>query len=284
MAKKPPYPFLKWAGGKARVAGRILARLPDRIGTYYEPFLGGGAIFLELARAGRLSKAVLSDWNPDLINCWQMVREDVDGLVKELRKKKYKYEKESYLKIRAADPATLSHVESAARFVYLNKTCFNGLYRVNGKGEFNVPFGRYDDPLICDETNLRAVSDVLKEVDVRCQDFEEVVESAQPGDAVYLDPPYLPVSDTSKFTSYTESGFSLEDHERLANVFEKLGRRAVRCVLSNSVAKDAKRLYADYDSDLFVGTRSIGGPAEFRKPAGEMIVFHGPRSVAKEAG
>jgi DNA adenine methylase len=277
MAKTPPYPFVKWAGGKARVAPHVLRRLPDKISTYYEPMIGGGAVFFELARAKRFEKAVIADKNPELVNAWQVVKADVDGLVEELSdKKKYRYEKSTYLKIRAV-PGKLSKVELAARFIYLNRTCFNGLYRLNLKGEFNVPFGKYDDPVICDEKNLRAVSELLKKVRVTLQDFSKVAEEAEEGDAVYFDPPYIPVSDTSKFTSYTADGFAMADHVRLAEVFEKLGDRGVRVVLSNSAAKEAVELYEGFDIDWITGTRSVGGPADYRKSVKEMVVFHGSR-------
>lgn len=277
MAKAPPYPFVKWAGGKARVAPHVLRRLPDNIDTYYEPMIGGGAIFFELARANRFKAAVIADKNPELINAWQVVKEDVEGLIKELSdKKKYRYDKAVYLKIREV-PGKLSKVELAARFIYLNRTCFNGLYRLNSKGEFNVPFGRYDDPVICDSKNLRAVSEILEDVDIYLQDFGRATSGAAEGDAVYFDPPYLPLSDTSKFTSYTASGFTLEDHVRLAGVFKLLGDGGARVVLSNSSAKEAIDLYKGFDIDWITGTRSVGGPANYRKSVKEMVVFHGPR-------
>jgi len=277
MAKTPPYPFLKWAGGKGRVASRILARLPESINTYYEPFLGGGAIFFELAKEKRFKRAVLSDMNPALINCWQVIQANVESLIRELQKSQYKYEKKTYLKIRAADISTFSDVQKAARTIYLNKTCFNGLYRVNSQGNFNVPFGKYSNPTICDESNLTAVSQALKGVEIKICEFN-VAEKAKIGDAVYFDPPYLPISATSKFTAYTELGFGLEDHEKLAGLFQHIGKKGVRCVLSNSAAKKAIELYSDFDMDKFIGTRSVGGPVDFRKPAGEIIVFNGPKT------
>lgn len=276
MARVMPHPFVKWAGGKARVSGRILPLLPDAIGTYYEPFLGGGAIFFELARAGRFKRAVLSDANPELVNCWRVLKKDVDGLVKELKDPKYVYDRDSYMEIRSLCISDLSEVERAARTIYLNKTGFNGLYRVNGDGDFNVPFGKYSDPTICDEQNLRAVSRALKKASVVRKDFK-IAAAAGPGDAVYFDPPYIPVSGTSGFTSYTKGGFGLKEHERLTTLFKSLAQKGVRCVLSNSAAADAERLYAGHDQVRFMGTRSVGGPADFRKPAGEMIVSAGPR-------
>ena len=283
MAKKPPHPFVKWAGGKTRVAPHVLRRLPEKIGTYYEPMVGGGAIFFELARAGRFEKAVLADLNPELVTAWTVMRDDVDGLIKELKKARYQYDKERFEALRAIDRteggmAALSDVERAARFICLNKTCFNGLYRVNKDGQFNVPFGRYKDPIVCSTVNFRAVSKVLQGCEILLADFEKAVKGAGRGDAVYFDPPYLPVSETSNFTGYTEGGFGLEDHERLATTFARLARKGVRVVLSNSAADDAKRLYEQYDVDWITGGRSVGGPADYRKKAvDEMVAFSGPR-------
>lgn len=279
MSKKSPYPFVKWAGGKARVAGRVLVRLPDQIETYYEPFLGGGAIFFELARAKRFKKAVIGDSNAELMTTWKVIRDSLPELIRELRKSKYVYEKQAYLAIRKLDPEKLDSIKVAARFIYLNRTGFNGLYRVNLDGKFNTPFGKYTNPLICDQKNLEAVSAVLQENVELCTDsFQNICLKAKHGDAVYFDPPYIPVSKTSKFTSYTANGFTLEQHELLAKVFTDLGEDGVRTVLSNSVAEDALRLYSRFDMDTFTGTRSVGGPADYRKPAGEIIAFTGPKS------
>jgi DNA adenine methylase len=268
-------PFVKWCGGKGRVAAHILRRLPDSIETYYEPMVGGGAIFFELARSKRFRNAVLADCNPELMNAWDVVKNDVESLIRELRKKRYRYDRDMYLRIRSERP--VEKVKIAARFIYLNRCGFNGLYRVNSQGEFNVPFGRYADPVICDSSNLREVSKLLEGVTLQLSDFEQTVQPAGHGDAVYFDPPYLPVSDTSKFTSFTANGFRDEDHERLAKVFFRLGSKAVRVVLSNSVAPKALQLYGACDMDVIVGSRSIGGPANYRKPAGEIVVFHGPK-------
>ncbi|HEY8096576.1 MAG TPA: Dam family site-specific DNA-(adenine-N6)-methyltransferase [Methylobacter sp.] len=277
MAKAPPYPFVKWAGGKSRVAQYVLRRLPDSIGTYYEPMVGGGAIFFELAKAKRFKNAVLADKNPDLINTWNVIQNNVEELIKELsNKKKYRYEKQTYMKIRSSTK-DMTKVELAARFIFLNKTCFNGLYRLNSKGGFNVPFGKYEDPLICDEKNLRTVSHLLEDVDIILQDFGRATLDAADGDAIYFDPPYIPLSNTSKFTSYTSDGFTIDDHMRLAKTFKLLGDGGTRVVLSNSSAKAAIELYGGFDIDWIIGTRSVGGPADYRKSVKEMVVFHGPR-------
>lgn len=279
---KVPRPFVKWAGGKKRVAQHVLRRLPDKIGTYYEPLLGGGAILFELIRAGRIERAVIADLNPDLMNAWLVIKHDVDKLIKELRSGRYTYDKEVFLKIRGADRkpgfAKTSNLKKAARLIYLNRTCFNGLYRINAEGHFNTPFGKYEDPVICDEKNLRAVAEALLKCEILMADFDEAVQAARRGDAAYLDPPYIPISKTSSFTGYTVGGFTLDDHRRLAKTFARLAKKGVRVVLTNSAAPEAEELYRRFDVDWITGSRSVGGPADYRKKAvKEMIVFSGPK-------
>lgn len=267
-----PYPLLKWAGGKGRMIGHIIPRMPKIIPTYYEPFIGGGAVFFELARQKRFERAVIGDCNEELMNVYRCVQENVDALVLELKKENYKYSKPDYMRIRAIDITTLSEVERAARFIYLNRTCFNGLYRVNKSGQFNVPIGDYKNPLICDEDNLRAIAEVLVSVRVCKADFEKIVEPAQKGDVVYLDPPYMPVSKTSKFTAYNTDGFTEDDQRRLAACFEHLVDRGVCCVLSNSFAPLVVELYGKHNPTELMGARVVGGPASYRKPAKEIVV------------
>ena len=253
--------------------GRIVSRLPDKIGTYYEPFLGGGAVFFELAREKRFKRAVVGDLNADLVNCYQAVKDDVDGLIAELRSGRYSYSRENYLEVRAWDTVPLSATERAARLIFLNRTGFNGLYRVNQSGGFNVPFGSYKSPTVCDEPALRAASAALKNVKIVCADFEKVLKGAKPGDAVYLDPPYVPVSETSNFTGYNGGGFGSEDHERLAKKFKELSNAGIPTILSNSSAPLALSLYDGFERAELMGTRCIGGPASYRTPAKEIIVF-----------
>ncbi len=219
-------PFLRWAGGKRRLSHRIIAKFPTKIGTYYEPFLGGGAVFFALSKSGRFDRAVLGDLCPELMNAFQVVRDDVDSLIHVLKQPQYKYDRKAFLDIRGTDSDKLDPITRAARTIYLNKTSFNGLYRVNNKGHFNTPFGKYHDPVICDENNLRACSDALQSAELSESDFENICTDAGPGDVIYYDPPYLPISKTSSFTKYTVGGFSQIDHERLRaylNVWTKLG-------------------------------------------------------------
>jgi DNA adenine methylase len=271
-----PYPFLKWAGGKGRMIGHILPRMPPKIETYYEPFLGGGAVFFELARQKRFQHAVIGDCNEELINGYRVIKHNIDALVHELRTGNYKYEEENYYRIRAQGPKDLSNVERAARFVYLMRTCFNGLYRVNSRtGAFNTPFGEYKNPTICDEPNLRAISETLQNVDVVCDDFEKIVAGAKPGDAVYFDPPYVPISATAKFTAYNMRGFTEADHRRLGALFDRIASGGICCVLSNSYAPLALELYEKYGITELMGSRSVGGPASYRKPKKEIVVSAG---------
>lgn len=256
--------------------GHILSRMPENIQTYYEPFIGGGAIFFELARQGRFQKAVIGDLNEELMNTYQTIRSHVNELVTELNIGDYKYSRSNFLRIRAIDPTALSLVQRAARFIYLNRTCFNGLYRVNSKGQFNTPFGAYKNPVICDEPNLRAASTVLQSVEILAADFEVVLSGAAPGDVVYMDPPYLPTSETSKFTAYNTGGFLPDDHRRLAACFERLVGEGVCCVLSNSYAPLTIELFGKHQMTEHMGARVVGGPAEYRKPAREIIVSGGP--------
>ncbi|MGH9918010.1 MAG: DNA adenine methylase, partial [Nitrososphaerales archaeon] len=268
-----PYPFAKWPGGKGRMIGHIIPRMPSKIETYFEPFLGSGAVFFELVRQNKFKHAVISDSCEELMNAYLVIQSLVEPLIKELQTGSYKYNKTNYLRIRAVDPTTLDPVQGAARFIYLRKTCFNGLYRVNTKtGAFNVPFGSYKNPVICDEENLRAISKALESVKVLCGDFEKAIAGAKEGDVVYFDPPYQPISKTSKFTGYNKTGFIDDDQRRLAACFEQLVESGVCCVLSNSYAPLTMELYAKHTITEHMGARSIGGPASYRKPKKEIIV------------
>lgn len=272
MAKKPPHAFVKWAGGKARISDRVLSKIPSKINNYYEPFLGGGAIFFDLYKRESIQKATLGDQNPELMNAYRVVRDNVEDLIKCLKKPKYEYKRKSYLTIREQNPLKLSAIERAARFIYLNHTCFNGLFRVNRSGQFNVPFGDYKNPVICDELNLLSVSEALKNIRLLEENFSWVLELAKSGDVVYFDPPYIPLSKTSKFDSYTQNGFGLDKHEELANVFKELSKQKVRVILSNSSAPESYALYKGFKIEEFENSRSIGGPANYRKSVKELLI------------
>ncbi len=265
-------PVLKWAGGKTQLLPEILSRMPARIRTYYEPFVGGGAVFFALAAEGRFRRAVLSDRNAELVDVYRALQTDVDGVVKCLRK--MTYSEDEYYRIR--DERRSSRlVKRAARTLYLNKTGFNGLYRVNRAGGFNVPFGRHVNPTICDEENLRRVADVLKSVELLEEDFEVVCKRAKKGDVVYLDPPYLPRSRTASFAAYDRHPFRMPEHERLAKVFAELGRRHVHAVLSNSDTPVTRELYGAYRPDYPRVGRAINSKVTARGPITELLVTNG---------
>jgi DNA adenine methylase len=266
-------PFLKWAGGKSKLLPRILPLLPSPMKTYYEPFIGGGAVFFALAREKRFRRAVVADTNPHLVEVYRCVRDDVEGLIEALRPlAEQRHDPEAFYRIRALDPASLSVVERAARFIYLNKTCFNGLYRVNRAGRFNVPFGRYKNPRVLDPEGLRAASRALEGTDVRRADFQDTLAEAGPGDGVYLDPPYVPLSLTSCFTSYTAVPFGAEEHLRLKDAYVAcLHRRAV-ALLSNSDCPFTRKLYCDLETRVLPVTRPINRDAAGRGPVNEVLV------------
>jgi DNA adenine methylase len=265
-----PDPILKWAGGKRQLVPLILGRLPRKMKTYYEPFVGGAAVFFALAKEKekRFERAVLSDRNTDLIALYQAIRDDLERVIEELEG--MPHSEADYYRIRDARPRAAA--KRAARLIYLNKTGYNGLYRVNSKGEFNVPFGRYARPKICDEPRLRAASEVLQGVELLVEDFEVVCKRAKKGDAVYLDPPYLPVSPTSSFASYHSVPFGLEEHERLAQTFASLQRRNVAALLSNSDTRDTRRLFGGFALATVQATRAINSNAKRRGPVPELLV------------
>ncbi len=265
-------PVLKWAGGKTQLLESILQRLPQTIATYREPFLGGGAVFFALAVAGRFQRAVLSDRNPELVGVYRAIQQDVDGLIARLTK--FVSNEEEFYRVRATAPRSL--VGRAARTIYLNKTGYNGLYRVNRSGGFNVPFGRYAKPKICDELNLRRVHAVLDGVELVVDDFENQCRLAQAGDAVYLDPPYMPLSKTAHFTSYDRHSFGLPEHQRLGDTFRQLAERGVCAVLSNSDTPETRQLYAGFDLEFPQVTRSINSKGSARGPVSEILVSNVP--------
>lgn len=237
-------PFLKWAGGKGQLLKQYESFFASRFNNYLEPFVGGGAVFFHLYNTGRLKgnkRVMLIDDNKELINCYMVIKENVKKLIKILSTKKYVNNKDVYYAIRKEEPQ--DRFERAARTIYLNKTCFNGLYRVNRQGKFNVPFGRYESPFKCDSTNLRAVSLALKNVEISSGDFETCLEFAKREDLVYFDPPYQPLSKTSSFTSYTKKSFSEEEQRKLCEVFKKLDKRGCKIILSNSYTPFILNLY-----------------------------------------
>jgi len=275
LGRAVPRPFVKWAGGKGQILAELRPRLPARFGAYHEPFTGGGALFFALYRDRLLQekRIYLSDINAELVDAYCAIRDRVEDVIEVL--KTHCYEKDYYYQIRALNPFDLSLPERVARMIFLNRAGFNGLYRVNSKGEFNVPFGRYTNPSICDPDNLLSVSAALKNAVIQREPFEKVLERAQPGDLVYFDPPYPPLSTTAHFVAYARTGFTLDDHERLAQVFAELVRRGVFTVLSNADTPWVRERYQAFRVDAILARRAINSKEELRGPVGEMIVTGG---------
>jgi DNA adenine methylase len=247
------YPFLKWAGGKTQLLSVLNRHIPSTFNRYFEPFLGGGAMFFYLSSKKTGFNSCLSDINEDLINTYRVVKDKVEELITKLKDHEREYRKspkEYYYKLRSNVKPSLTDVEKAARFITLNRTCYNGLYRVNTKGLFNVPMGRYKNPVICDSNNLYDVSVALQDSNATIQvsDYKKILlERATEDDFIYLDPPYSPVSDTAYFTRYTHTGFTNRDQEELADVFRILTDRKCKVLLSNSDTHFVRNLYRDFD-------------------------------------
>lgn len=242
-----PKPFVKWVGGKRQLLTqfrRLNLYPPEKFdiesGRYFEPFVGGGAVFFDLLP----ERGFLSDLNKELVTTYNVIKNDVEKLIISL--KKHKTDKEYFLKIRAQDSNKLDNLTIASRFIFLNHTCFNGMYRVNSKGGFNVPFGKYTNPLICDEENLRKVSKSLKNIDIKHQDYKEVLKKAKKGDFIYFDPPYYPISKTSSFTSYTSEAFLDKEQTELRDTFIELHKRGCFVMLSNSDTPFINKIYSGF--------------------------------------
>jgi len=273
-------PFVKWAGGKGQLLQQYEPLFPITFRDYFEPFVGGGAVFFFLHSQGRLrGGATLSDSNEELMNCYRVIRDHVDELVEKLwEHDAQKMDKDYYYKVRKWDRdgriENMSAAERAARTIFLNRTCYNGLYRVNSKGQFNVPYGRYKNPTVCDEQNLRAASQALQGVDLYTEDFERCLKRVKPGDFVYFDPPYHPLSATSSFTSYTKEDFGEEEQRRLARVFQKLEQRGCKVMLSNSDTPLVWKLYEDYRIGRVEANRAISCKASTRKGVTELVILN----------
>lgn len=271
-----PKPFVKWVGGKRQLLRqfRELGLYPPEdfnpiTNTYYEPFVGGGAVFFDLLP----KNAALSDLNNELVITYNVIKNNVDELIQSLQK--HIYDKEYYLEVRAKKIDDLSDVEVASRFIFLNRTGFNGLYRVNKSGQFNVPFGRYNNPVICDEDNLRRVSDALQDVTITHQDYKNVLKTAKSGDFIYLDPPYYPINATSSFTSYTAEGFLEKEQAELRDTFVKLHEKGCFVMLSNSDTPFINELYSGLDGitiNKITAGRSINSKGSGRGKITEVLV------------
>lgn len=267
-------PFLKWAGGKRQIVPLIENNLPKNYNyqIYYEPFLGGGALLFTL----QPKKAVINDSNTELINCYKVVRDSVDELIDNL--KFHKNNEEYYYAIRDWDREESfqdrTPVQRASRIIFLNKTCYNGLFRVNSQGQFNVPFGKYKNPKILDLAVLKAVSKYLNDnqITILNLDFQEVLKDAKRGDFVYLDPPYDPISDTASFTGYDVNGFNKDEQIRLKEIFDNLDKRGCKILLSNAYTNFIIDLYKDYEQIKISAIRAINSNAKKRGKVDEILV------------
>jgi DNA adenine methylase len=262
-----PRPFLKWAGGKGQLLAQYENIFPKRYSTYYEPFLGGGAVFFHL----HPRQAVLSDINAELVNVYQCVQGHVEAVIALLQEHRDRHSSEHYYQVRSQLPACL--IARAARLIYLNKTCFNGLYRENVKGQFNVPIGRYKNPTIADVGALRGAAIALQTARIEEQPFDAVLQMAYSSqDFVYFDPPYHPISATSKFTAYNRYSFQVADQVRLRDTFATLADRGVHVMLSNSDCPFIRELYKDFHIRTIWATRAINANAQKRGKITEVLV------------
>lgn len=290
-------PFLKWAGGKSQLIEQIAHRLPnafkeERINKYFEPFLGGGALFFWLAEHYDFENAYLYEINHAIYTCYHVIKKDVKKLIKELdqleqeyfsssdiRKEKLFYEKREEFNAYLRRKVLNSFIRRAALTIFLNKTCFNGLYRVNSSGEFNVPFGRYRNPTICNEDNLLAVHELLQKAEILYGDFAQCLNIADDKSFIYFDPPYRPISSTASFTSYSKYVFDDNEQKRLRKIYDLLNKKGAYVMLSNSDPKNINPednffddLYSEYHIERLNATRLINCNAENRGIVTEILV------------
>ncbi|MBI9100964.1 MAG: DNA adenine methylase [Spirochaetales bacterium] len=274
MAKKSLRPFLKWAGGKRQLLPRIRENLPKgwEERRYFEPFLGGGALLFDL----HPSCAVINDINSENINVYRIIRDDVEALISHLAN--HENNRDYYYYVREMDRNEgydkLTAVERASRIIYLNRTCYNGLFRVNKRGQFNVPFGKYKKPAIVNEKVLREINSYFtaNQIEILSGDFDDGVKSAEAGDFIYLDPPYDPLSASSSFTGYTLQGFNRDEQIRLKRLCDKLDKKGCNFLLSNSATPFIKELYADYTIKVVGANRNINSLSSSRGRIEEVLV------------
>ncbi len=275
-AAEPPFsrPFLKWAGGKTQLLAQLVRFYPPKgsVKRYIEPFLGSGAVFFHFKAMVEPESAILWDNNQELIETFRAVRDEVERVIELLGKHEEEHDKAHFLRIRVKKPTSLA--ETAARLIYLNKTCFNGLYRVNSRGQFNVPFGKYSKPSILNEEGLRRASRQLAEAEIKEKDFRMVLCIAEEGDFVYFDPPYHPRSETSYFTSYTRDSFGPKDQEDLAEVYRALDKKGCLLMLSNSDTDFVRKLYRGIRKVVVNARRNINSRGDRRGPIKERLIVN----------
>lgn len=278
LLQKQAKPFVKWVGGKRQ----LLAQFKEKKfyppasfelgkGRYFEPFVGGGAMFFDLLPL----KATLSDMNKELVTTYKVIRDDVESLIAGLSR--HSTDKEYFLEIRAQHPQDLTDLQVASRFIYLNRTCFNGMYRVNKSGGFNVPYGKFTNPTICDANNLRSVSSVLKDVEIHHRDYKAVLKEAKKGDFVYFDPPYYPLSETSSFTAYTAESFLKKEQEELRDTVLELSELGCYVMLSNSGAPYINEIYSGHKGiriEKVLAGRAMNSKASGRGKIAEVVIIN----------
>jgi DNA adenine methylase len=272
-----PKPFVKWAGGKRQIIQILNQHIPKNFGSYFEPFLGGGAMLFHMVSKNPDQNCTVSDLNSDLVLSYITIRDKVDELISSLEnhsKNYFKNSKSYYYKIRDSEPK--NQVEKTSRLIFLNRTCFNGLYRVNSKGKFNVPLGRYTNPNIVNEENLRAVNQVLKskKIKITCRDFSATLDDVKKNDFVYFDPPYQPISTTANFTSYTNRDFTYSDLKRLCELCEKLDSKDCKFMLSNSNSKEVKEIFSNKSWKIkkIEANRAINSNSKKRTGHSELLI------------
>jgi DNA adenine methylase len=267
--------FVKWAGGKTQLIEQFIPLFPKKFNRYLEPFVGSGAVFFYVIQKLQPSEIIISDTNEELINAYQIIKEDVEKLIIELKQHKEYHiveGKKYYSTIRSTSPNDLPDLERAARFIYLNKTCFNGLYRVNSKGQFNVPMGSYKNPDIIQEEKLRLISKLLQNVTIKIMSFERVLDLAKKGDFIYFDPPYYPLQKGKSFTTYTKDNFLEEEQKLLAEIFTKLDQKGCLVMESNSETEFIKKLYPEFNVNIVKARRMINCDGSKRGEINEYVI------------
>lgn len=266
-------PFVKWVGGKRQLLNEIEKHIPEQFSRYYEPFVGGGAVLFHV----QPKNAVINDSNEELVNLYNIIKESPEELIEDL--KKYKNEEKYFYEVRGIDREKekyleLSNIQRASRIIFLNKTCYNGLFRVNSSGEFNSPFGRYKNPNIVNDVMIRIVGNYLSKNDIQIlnTDYEKSLSKIRKGAFVYFDPPYDPISDSSSFTGYTKNGFDRTEQERLKKVCDKLNDKGVKFLLSNSSTEFIRDLYKDYNIFSIKAKRAINSKGNGRGETTEVLV------------
>ena len=269
-------PLLKWVGGKRQLLSDIIPMIDNKCSTYVEPFIGGGAVLFSM----QPKKAIINDYNHELINVYKVVRDNLDELLELLYIHQANNSSEYYYEVRAWDRGDylnkMSSIEKAARIIYLNKTCYNGLYRVNSAGQFNSPYGRYKNPNIVNEAVLKAVSNYFKnnDIDIRNGDYRDTLINLDKRSFVYLDPPYMPISSSSSFTGYTEGGFGYNRQVELKEECDKLTQQGIRFVQSNSDCDEIRELYKEYKIKTVKAKRSINSVAKKRGEINEVLIYN----------